>query len=57
MQQLEGQNIFEIGGNIDSNEKIDQVAEKFSLALFDAISATLTWKSETSESQSKKGYS
>ena len=34
--------------------KLIQLAEKFSLALFDAVSATLTWKSETSEFQPKK---
>ena len=54
MQQFEAQNIFEISKNLDSNDKIDQLAEKFSLALFDAVSATLTWKSETSEFQPKK---
>ena len=41
LQQFELQNLFNIQ-NIDTCEKIDAVAENFSLALFDAISNTLT---------------
>ena len=56
LQQFEVQQLCEVH-DIDTLEKINCVAEKFSLALFDAISNTLTWKEETSETQNQKAFS